>query len=133
MAINLAAPVGEPLSEMNTTPLIDVMLVLLIVFIITLPVMTHAVKLDVRGEIGSSVAATPVNIVVEYDGTVLWNGEVVNDLEELEKRFRTVSSSLPAAEVRVSAERRAGYDTVAKVLALAQRSGIQRLGIQGND
>jgi biopolymer transport protein ExbD len=133
MAISLAmASDGEPMSQMNTTPLIDVMLVLLIVFIITLPLMTHAVKLEIQGTPGT-LATTPVDVAIEYDGTVLWNGEVVNGFNELEARFKAAKTSLPPVEVRVRAERRAAYDTVAKVLAAAQRNGIQRLGIQGND
>lgn len=127
-----AAPDSEPMSEMNTTPLIDVMLVLLIIFILTLPLVTHSVKLEVQGS-SESARTAPIDIAVEYDGTVTWNGEAVSSLAELETRFRNARSISPAAEVRVRAERRAAYDTVAKVLALAQRSGIQRLGIQGND
>lgn len=133
MAMSLAATSGgEPMSQMNTTPLIDVMLVLLIMFIVTMPLMTHAVKLDVRGAPGAQVT-TPVDITIEYGGTVLWNGETVRDLAELEGRLKTAQANNPPVEVRVRPERRAAYDTVAKVLALAQRSGIERIGIQGND
>lgn len=132
MAMSLTTASDEPMSQMNTTPLIDVMLVLLIMFIITLPLMTHSVKLDVQSGPGTA-KVIPIDITVEYDGTISWNGEVVSTFPELEKRFREAGSTSPSSEVRVRAERRAAYDTVAKVLALAQRSGIERLGIQGND
>lgn len=133
MAISLASSVeSEPLSEMNTTPLIDVMLVLLIMFIITLPVMTHSVKLDMQGR-ADGIETTPIDLSIEFDGTILWNGEVVQGLDQLTARLRRAQASSTPPELRVRAERRAAYDTVAKVLSIARRNGIERIGIQGND
>jgi len=127
---------GEPMMEINTTPLIDVMLVLLIMFIITLPVMTHAVKLDMPRPNSNPPPADqitePVRIGIDFDGTIIWNGNVVQ-LSDLEGYFRVEAAKNPQPELHVRPDRRADYDTVAKVLALAQRSGMQRIGFVGNE
>jgi biopolymer transport protein ExbD len=133
MAISLSSRAdSEPMSEMNTTPLIDVMLVLLIMFMITLPLMTHSVTLDIQGA-GLPTKTTPIDLSIEFDDTILWNGEVVDDLDRLSALLQRAQSSSTPPELRIRAERRASYDTVAKVLAAARRSGIERIGIQGND
>jgi biopolymer transport protein ExbD len=126
---------GEPMLDINTTPLIDVMLVLLIMFIITLPVMTHAVKLDmpqVRTPPPDQVQIEPIRVDVDWDGTVLLNGNVVS-LDQLEVYFRGEARRNPQPELHVRPDRRAAYDTVAKVLALAQRNGMKRIGFVGNE
>jgi biopolymer transport protein ExbD len=126
----------EPMMDINTTPLIDVMLVLLIMFIITLPVMTHAVKLDMpqtnRPPPPDQVQMEPIRIDIDWDGSVVWNGSLVQ-LDQLEGYFRTEAARNPQPELHVRPERRANYDTVAKVLALAQRNGMQRIGFVGNE
>jgi biopolymer transport protein ExbD len=125
----------EPMMEINTTPLIDVMLVLLIMFIITLPVMTHAVKLDMpqtRNTNPPPVTIEPIQLEVDWDGTVLWNGTPVN-VAALEGYFRVEAAKNPQPELHVRPNRRANYDTVAKVLAMAQRNGMQRIGFVGNE
>jgi biopolymer transport protein ExbD len=133
MAISLASSAeGEPMSQMNTTPLIDVMLVLLIMFIITLPLMTHSITLEMQGRPGIT-ETMPIDLSIEFDGTILWNGEVVEGFDQLAARLRQAQASSIPAELRVRAERRATYDTVAKVLSTARRSGIERIGIQGNE
>lgn len=127
---------GEPMMEINTTPLIDVMLVLLIMFIITLPVMTHAVKLDMPRQTSTppppDQIIEPIRLDVDFDGTIIWNGSVVN-LSDLEGYFRVEAAKSPQPELHVRPDRRANYDTVAKVLALAQRNGMQRIGFVGNE
>lgn len=126
---------GEPMMEINTTPLIDVMLVLLIMFIITLPVMTHAVKLDMprpNANPPPEELQQPIKLDIDWDGTIIWNGSVV-ELEKLEAYFRTEAGKDPQPELHVRPDRRAQYDTVAKVLALAQRNGMQRIGFVGNE
>ncbi len=127
---------GEPMMEINTTPLIDVMLVLLIMFIITLPVMTHAVKLDMPRPNSNPPPQTditePIRLDVDFDGTIIWNGSVVQ-LSDLEGYFRVEAAKEPQPELHVRPDRRANYDTVAKVLALAQRNGMQRIGFVGNE
>lgn len=125
----------EPMMDINTTPLIDVMLVLLIMFIITLPVMTHAVKLDMpqtRSAPPSDPTIEPIQIEVDWDGTIIWNGNPVQ-LGALEGYFRVEAAKSPQPELHVRPNRRANYDTVAKVLALAQRNGMQRIGFVGNE
>lgn len=126
----------EPMMDINTTPLIDVMLVLLIMFIITLPVMTHAVKLDMpqtnRPPPENQVQIEPIRIDIDWDGTVVWNGTLVQ-LDQLESYFRVEAAKEPQPELHVRPDRRADYDTVAKVLALAQRNGMQRIGFVGNE
>jgi biopolymer transport protein ExbD len=127
---------GEPMMEINTTPLIDVMLVLLIMFIITLPVMTHAVKLDMPRPTSNpkppEVLVDPINLEIDFDGSLIWNGSQV-ELTSLEGYFRTEASKNPQPELHVRPNRRANYDTVAKVLAIAQRNGMQRIGFVGNE
>src|SRR6478735_3117985 len=126
----------EPMMDINTTPLIDVMLVLLIMFIITLPVMTHAVKLDMPQSKSNppptDVQQEPIRIDIDWDGSVVWNGSLVQ-LDQLEAYFRVEAAKNPQPELHVRPERRANYDTVAKVLALAQRNGMQRIGFVGNE
>ena len=131
MSMTVGANDG-PMMEINTTPLIDVLLVLLIMLIITLPMMTHAIKVDMpRGGEGEPVQ--PIEVMVDFDNTLLWNGEVVAGYSELETRMREALRSRDQPQLHVRADRRAQYDSVAHVLAIAQRSGMQRIGIQGND
>jgi biopolymer transport protein ExbD len=132
MAMN-AARMGEsePIIEMNTTPLIDVLLVLLIMFIITLPLMTHSTTLQTPG--GKLVASMPevVRVVIDFDDLILWNDEPV-DLGQLEKLFIAESAKGEQPDVQVSPDGRASYDTVARVLAIAQRSGMRRIGVDND-
>jgi biopolymer transport protein ExbD len=125
----------EPMMDINTTPLIDVMLVLLIMFIITLPVMTHAVKLDMpqtKTTPPPENPMEPIRLDIDFDGTIVWNGTTVQ-LGALEGYFRVEAAKNPQPELHVRPDRRANYDTVAKVLALAQRNGMQRIGFVGNE
>jgi biopolymer transport protein ExbD len=126
----------EPMMEINTTPLIDVMLVLLIMFIITLPVMTHAVKLDMPRPNTTpppiDQIVEPIRLDIDWDGAIIWNGSLVQ-LSSLEGYFRVEAAKNPQPELHVRPDRRANYDTVAKVLALAQRNGMQRIGFVGNE
>jgi biopolymer transport protein ExbD len=127
---------GEPMMEINTTPLIDVMLVLLIMFIITLPVMSHAVKLDMprptQNPTPPEEITEPIKLDIDWDGSIIWNGSLVQ-LSQLEGYFRAEAAKNPQPELHVRPDRRANYDTVAKVLALAQRNGMQRIGFVGNE
>jgi biopolymer transport protein ExbD len=126
---------GEPMVDMNTTPLIDVLLVLLILFILTLPVMTHAVKLDMPRPSQAPpppVQIEPIRLDIDWDGAIIWNGSLVR-LEDLEGYFRSEAAKEPQPELHVRPDRRADYDTVAKVLALAQRNGMMRIGFVGNE
>ena len=130
---------GEPdvVVDINTTPLIDVMLVLLIMLIITIPVQTHAVKLDMPNGNPPPTSNEPppvVEINVDFDGTVTWNGQVVPDRQTLEWRLKTEAVD-PAVqpEVHVRPNKLATYKFVAAVLASAQRLGVTKIGIVGNE
>ena len=136
MAMNVGAgSEGEPMMEINTTPLIDVMLVLLIMFIITIPVMTHAVKLDMpRPDPNSIEPPVPPEVIeleIDYDGTIIWNGTTVSNFGVLENYFSQESSKVPQPELHIRANKRAKYDNVAKTLALAQRQGLNKIGFVG--
>ena len=136
MALQVGGAEGEPMVDMNTTPLIDVMLVLLILFIITLPVTTHAVKLDMprvsQPPPPDQVKVEPIRLDIDWDGAVIWNGSLVK-LDDLEGYFQSSAAQNPQPELHVRPDRRADYDTVAKVLAMAQRNGMQRIGFVGNE
>jgi len=124
----------EPMMDINMTPLIDVMLVLLIMFIITIPVMTHAVKLDMPRASNAPSLAQPVviNLEIDFDGTVLWNGTPV-EVEALEGYFRREAANDPQPELHIRPSKRAKYDVVARVLASAQRNGMRKIGFVGNE
>jgi biopolymer transport protein ExbD len=127
---------SDPMMEINTTPLIDVMLVLLIMFIITIPVMTHAVKLDMpqpnANQQAPLVDPVVIDLEIDFDGTILWNGTPTS-MTSLESYIRTESAKSPQPELHVRPNRRAKYDVVANVLAAAQRNGITKIGFVGNE
>jgi biopolymer transport protein ExbD len=125
----------EPMMDINTTPLIDILLVLLIMFIITIPVMTHAVKLDMPRATNAPSNAAPVVIQLEidFDGTVLWNGTSVPDLDTLEGYFRVEAAKDPQPELHIRPSKRVDYDVVARVLASAQRNQMRKIGFVGNE
>jgi biopolymer transport protein ExbD len=124
----------EPMMEMNMTPLIDVLLVLIIMFIITIPVMTHAVKLDMPRPNNAPQQTDPVviNLEIDFDGTVLWNGSPVT-VDALDAYFRREAAADPQPELHIRPNKRASYDVVARVLAAAQRNGLLKIGFVGNE
>jgi biopolymer transport protein ExbD len=123
---------GDEMCDINTTPLIDVMLVLLIMLILTLPIMTHAVKLDMPNP--NNPPPPPeqrpevIDLEVDFDGTVVWNGNVVPDARTLDSYFRSEAQKDPQPEVHLKPDRRVKYDFVAKVLAAAQRNHMKKIG-----
>lgn len=121
--------------EMNTTPLIDVMLVLLVMLIITIPIQTHAVKLNMP--IGASTPPpTPpvvVRIDVDFDGTILWNGDILADRPALEARLKEITALPDQPEVHLRPHKLAKYEHVAMVMASAQRLGAKKFGVIGNE
>lgn len=137
MSMSVGQSGGDPevMMEINTTPLIDVMLVLLVMLIITIPIQTHAVKLDMpRGN--NEPPPVPPEIIrldVDFDGTVVWNDHVVPNHAVLRTYFIREARKDPQPEVHLRPHRLAKYDHVANVLASAQRLGIQRIGFVGND
>jgi biopolymer transport protein ExbD len=124
----------EPMMEMNMTPLIDVLLVLLVMFIITIPVMTHAVKLDMPRPNNAPKLSEPIviNLEIDFDGTVLWNGSPVT-VDALDGYFRREAANDPQPELHIRPNKRASYDVVARVLAAAQRNGLLKIGFVGNE
>jgi len=126
---------AEEMVEMNVIPLIDIMLVLLITFIVSLPVQTHAVKLDMPRPNNAEQNETPVVIQldVDFDGTIMWNGSVVTSTAQLQRYFQSISIQVPQPEVHLRPNRFAKYDVVAKVLAFAQRLGVTKIGFVGNE
>ena len=121
--------------DINTTPLIDVMLVLLIMLIITIPIQTHAVKLNMP--IGTPppplVPPEVVTIEVDFDGTLIWNGRVVSDRQELEARLRAAAEMPVQPEVHLRPNKLVKYESVAMVMASAQRLGMKKIGLIGNE
>ncbi|ACI98118.1 ExbD/TolR family protein [Rhodocista pekingensis] len=126
---------GEVAPEMNTTPLIDVMLVLLVMLIITIPIQTHAVKLDMPAGNPPPVTEQPqvVTIEVDFDGTVIWSGEVLPDRSTLEAKLQAVAAMPTQPEVHLRPNKLVKYRYVAAVLASAQRVGVSKIGIVGNE
>jgi biopolymer transport protein ExbD len=122
---------GQPMCDINTTPLIDVMLVLLIMLIITLPIMTHAVKLDMprpNNQPPPEVRPEVIELEIDFDGTVVWNGSVVPSMSTLEQYLRTEAVKDPQPEIHLRPDRRTKYGSVALVLAAAQRNRMQKIG-----
>ena len=124
---------GEPMMDINMTPLIDVMLVLLIMFIITIPIQTHAVKLNMPVGTPPPPPVPPVVIQldVDFDGTVLWNGEIVPDRPTLDLRFRNAATLEVQPEFHLRPNKLVKYKSVAGVMASAQSHGITKIGLVG--
>jgi biopolymer transport protein ExbD len=136
MAMNVGSQrEDEPMTEMNMTPLIDVMLVLLIMFIITIPIQTHAVKMNMPIGPSSPPPKPPeiVRIDVDFDGTIGWNGIIVVDRNELEAKLATVAAQADQPEVHLRPNKLVTYKVVAMILASAQRLGVTKIGIVGNE
>lgn len=126
---------AEPIMDINTTPLIDVMLVLIIMLIITIPVQLHAVNLDLPSR-STTVPPTPpevVLLVVRPDGQVLWNGELLAEPAALEARLAALAQQNPAPELHLRPDAAAPYGAVARVLAAAQRLNVNKLGLVGQE
>ena len=116
--------------DINITPLIDVMLVLLITLIVSLPFMTHAVKLDLPNATPVQNVTPPevIDLEIEFDGSVTWNGRPVQGLQALERDLQSAARENPQPELHLHADRHVKYNFVALVLASAQRSGMQKMG-----
>ena len=136
MSVGNAGGDDEALCDMNTTPLIDVMLVLLVMLIVTIPIQTHAVKLDLPPPNNNPPPSTPpvvVNLEIDFDGTPLWNGTPVTSRAQLDKYFTDIAAQIPQPEVHLRPNRLAKYDAVARALADAQRLGVTKIGFVGNE
>jgi biopolymer transport protein ExbD len=134
MGLSIGGGVDEPMMDINMTPLIDILLVLLIMFIITIPVMTHAVKLDmpqVPQDQTEIVTPVIINLEILFDGTITWNGTEIPNVEALEGYFRREAAMDPQPELHIRPNKRANYDVVARVLAAAQRNKLKKIGLVG--
>lgn len=119
----------EEISEINMTPLVDVMLVLLIIFIITVPVITHSVKVDLPQATQQATQVKPdvVTLAVQRDGTLIWNDEKIS-LENLEARLYVLSRQDNQPELRIQGDKAVEYEKVVQVMAAAQRAGVEKIG-----
>jgi len=127
---------GEPMMEMNMTPLIDVLLVLLIMFIITIPIQTHAVKLDLPQN-NPNDTPPPIDpiknkIVVTQAGAILWNGAPLNQ-EQLRQYLDVTQQMDPVPELHLQPEPEARYELVDEVLAVTKRANVTKMGFVGNE
>jgi len=125
----------EPMGEMNTTPLIDVMLVLLIMFIITIPIQTHAVKLDLpqnNNSVTPPIDPVKNKVVITTAGQVLWNGAPV-DLVTLRQYLDLTQQMNPIPELHLQPEPTARYELVDQVLAVTKRAHVEKMGFVGNE
>jgi biopolymer transport protein ExbD len=135
MAMSGGRDDGQPMMEMNTTPLIDVMLVLLIMFIITIPIQTHAVKVDLPQN--TNQPAPPVEpqknkLNILADGTITWNGAPVDEVT-LQQYLEQTTQMNPEPELHFQPDPQAHYNKVDEVLAIIKRSGVTKLGFIGNE
>jgi biopolymer transport protein ExbD len=120
----------ELLGSINTTPLVDVMLVLLIIFLITVPVVTHTVPVSLPRESNTPTQTRPqnINISVDKNGVIYWNQSKLPDLAALQAKTLSVSSQKPQPEVHIWGDQNAHYESVGEVLLACQRAGIQKVG-----
>ena len=126
---------GEPIMDINTTPLIDVLLVLLIMFIITIPIQTHAVKLDLPQSDGSPpppVDPIKNKVVITTPGALLWNGAPVSP-EQLRQYLEVSQQMDPLPELHLQPEPNARYEVVDQVLAITKQAKVEKMGFVGNE
>jgi biopolymer transport protein ExbD len=133
MAMNLGSASGDEddlNSSINTTPLVDVMLVLLIIFLITIPVVTHTVPLQLPKERNLPTQTKPENVLISVnrDGDVYWGQEYIADNEQLVQRLKKVAVMVPQPEVHIRGDQEARYEGVGRVVFDAQRAGIAKIG-----
>jgi biopolymer transport protein ExbD len=123
---------AEPMQAMNMTPLIDVMLVLIIMFILTIPLQLHKVSLDLPSGPSVTPAAEVVDLVIDFDGSTYWNNVLV-DHATLADKLGQVAAKPEQAEVHLRANKLAKYKYVASVMATAQQLGVSKIGMVGNE
>jgi biopolymer transport protein ExbD len=132
MAMNVGTEGGEDeaISAINTTPLVDVMLVLLIIFLVTIPVITQSIPLKLPEETNVPRQTKPENIeiAVTKDGDVFWGLQAVRDNDELLERLKQVAVQQPQPEVHIRGDLSGRYEFVGRVVFAAQRAGIQKIG-----
>ena len=133
--LNQSLDEPEVMMDINTTPLIDVMLVLLIMLIITIPVQLHSINLDMPTGTPPPVTKKPTAVLIEIDArnVVRWNDKTLSDRAELDTLLQQASQQQPQPEIHIKPQGKAKYEAVAGVLASAQRNGLTKLGIVGSE
>jgi biopolymer transport protein ExbD len=136
MAMAASTTEGEPMMDINTTPLIDVMLVLLIMFIITIPIQTHAVKLDLPvdqpNQTPPPIDPVKNKVTIAPAGTIFWNGAPVN-LVVLRQYLDQTQTMNPIPELHLQPDPQARYEVVDEVLAVTKRANVEKMGFVGNE
>ena len=133
MSMSVGSDSGDEdqvMSEINTTPLVDIMLVLLIIFLITSPVVLKLIKIKLPEETNQVIQTKPedVNIVVSKDGDIYWNQRKMRDANELFDNLKVEAVKLPQPEVHVRGDQGTRYESIGKVIYTTQRAGIQKVG-----
>lgn len=118
-----------PMAEINVVPLVDVMLVLLIIFIITAPLLTHSVKIDLPKAESTANITRPehIELAIRADGSLFWNGEPA-ELQQLDSRFAAKVAQAPETELHIRADKLAHYEHVARIMSIAAKAGMTRIG-----
>jgi len=135
MTVGRSQKEADVMVDINTTPLIDVMLVLLIMLIITIPIQTHAVKLNMPAGKPPPQVTQPqvVTIDIDFDGTLFWNGEQLSGRSDLEAHMQAAAAMAEQPEIHLKPNKLVKYRNVAMVMAEAQRLGLKKLGIIGHE
>jgi len=135
MNVGNGSPDGEVMVDMNTTPLIDVMLVLLIMFIITIPIQLHSVNMNMppASNVKPPVEPEIVKIDIDETGRIFWNGAAVADRAELQSKMVAAAAQPTQPEIHLRPNKLAKYEIVAYVMAASQRAGLVKMGILGHE
>jgi len=133
MSMSVGSDTGDEdtvMSEINTTPLVDIMLVLLIIFLITSPVVLKLVKIKLPEETNQVIQTKPedINIVVSKDGDIYWGNKKMRDTNELFDNLKVEAVKVPQPEVHVRGDQESRYEAIGKVIYTTQRAGIQKVG-----
>ncbi len=120
---------SQPMSEINVTPLVDVMLVLLVIFIITAPLLSYAIKLDLPNDPApaAQTAVATIKLSIDADGKVFWDSDAVSD-DELRKRLTAAGQQSTAPELHLRADKATRYERIAFLLSAAQQAGLAKIG-----
>ena len=139
MGMNIGSSGGgdepEVMMDVNTTPLIDVMLVLLVMLIITIPIQLHSINLDMPPPNNNPPPKEPVvhEVFIDFDGTVSWDGIALASPSAVEAKLAEVAAEPDQSEVHIKPNKLVEYGSVAKVMAAAQRLGVKKMGMVGNE
>ena len=128
-------PDPEPLVDINTTPLVDVLLVLLVMLIITIPIQLHAVDIEMPGQTATPPPEPPevVRLEVQPGGQFLWNGEALANRAALDEKLREAAAQEKQPEIHLRPHKQAKYEAVAAALSSAQRLGLAKIGLVGSE